>query len=329
MRHDILQHADVGAESGASGADGVLLTAILDGIEDRFYAVDREWRLTLLNRTAERHFGLSRHDVLGRTLWEVFPGAAETPLGRRLRGLMESRETVSFESDSIVVPDRYVEFRVFAVADGLGICFRDVTARKRADERQALLINELNHRVKNTLATVQSIAAQSFRGEAASAARESFEARLLALSKAHDVLTRESWGGADLRRVIEDVLAPLEQPDQPRFRLEGPAFRVPPSMALSLAMAVHELAVNAAKYGALSTQSGRVAIRWTTSPGPASRLALSWEERGGPPVIPPTQRGFGSRLVEKGLARELAGIVRLNYAPEGVTCLIDAPLATE
>ncbi len=203
---------------------------------------------------------------------------------------------------------------------------QEVTERKRAEEHLRLLVHELNHRVKNTLATVQSIAMQSLRGirgASADAAKAAFEARLIALARVHDVLTRESWEGAELAEVVKDALAPHDGP-QPRFAAEGPAVRLPPRIALSIAMALHELATNAVKYGALSVPAGRVALSWRVAEG---RLALSWRESGGPPVDPPTRTGFGSRLIERSLARELDGTVDLSFPREGVTCTIVAPLS--
>ena len=210
-------------------------------------------------------------------------------------------------------------------------CNVDVTDAKRAEEHLRLLINELNHRVKNTLATVQSIAMQSLRGldgEEAQVAKAAFEARLLALARAHDVLTRESWEGAELKTVVADAIRPLEAAEgqDSRFAVSGPRLRLAPRLALSIAMALHELGTNAVKYGALSRESGRVTITWTVQRRPELCLSLRWSESGGPSVTPPTRRGFGSRLIERSLARELAGKVELLYEPDGVVCTIEAPV---
>jgi len=210
-------------------------------------------------------------------------------------------------------------------------CNVDISEAKRAEEHLRLLIHELNHRVKNTLATVQSIAGQSLRrleGKDADAARAAFEARLLALARVHDVLTRESWEGAELATVVGDAIAPLDASDRSasRFRVTGPALRLPPRVALSIAMALHELGTNAVKYGALSCEGGSVEIVWSVSRDPDLRLSLRWRERGGPPVVPPTRTGFGSRLIERSLARDLAGDVKLLFVPEGVVCTIEAPV---
>ncbi|HAB65285.1 MAG TPA: histidine kinase, partial [Pseudomonas sp.] len=203
----------------------------------------------------------------------------------------------------------------------------DITERKVADDHRQLLLNELNHRVKNTLATVQSIAAQSFRRDASNQSCQWFEGRLIALSKAHDVLSRENWQAADLRDVIEQAVAPFRVDGQQRFVSEGPAQRLRPKQALALAMALHELCTNAAKYGALSSDSGQVRIAWEVSLSEQTpTLHLHWEEVGGPVVTPPVRKGFGSRLLERGLGGELDAEVRLAYLAGGVVCDIEVPL---
>ncbi|MBV1795906.1 PAS domain-containing sensor histidine kinase [Siccirubricoccus sp. G192] len=211
----------------------------------------------------------------------------------------------------------------------------DITERKRLELRQRLLIGELNHRVKNTLATVQAMAAQTLRpAEAPERAVPSFTARLRTLARAHDVLTREGWHGAWLADVVAEATAAHQEAGGERFRITGPPVRIGPRMVLSLAMALHELATNATKYGALSAEGGWVGIAWHVEGGArdaGSRagepmLRLRWREHGGPPVVPPVRRGFGSRLLGRALAAELAGKVRLDFAEAGVACDIDAPL---
>lgn len=210
-------------------------------------------------------------------------------------------------------------------------CNVDITDAKRAAEHQQLLIHELNHRVKNTLATVQSIAGQSLRrldGPEATAARAAFEARLLALARVHNVLTRENWDGAELGTVVSDAIAPLDSGEgqRSRFIASGPTLRLPPRLALSIAMALHELGTNAVKYGALSQEGGTVTIAWSVERLAETRLTLKWTEDGGPPVVLPSRTGFGSRLIERSLARELDGTVQLAFAPTGVVCTIEAPV---
>jgi PAS domain S-box-containing protein len=207
----------------------------------------------------------------------------------------------------------------------------DITARKQSELHLQLLVNELNHRVKNTLATVQSIAAQSFRGGVTSSqAREAFEARLLALSRAHDVLTRENWESAELQKIVEGAVSPYAGPDGAgRFEIQGPQIRLQPQAALALAMAVQELATNALKYGALSVDTGRVLIKWRVEDVGTRRLLLEWEETDGPAVEAPTYRGFGTRLIERSLAHDLGGQVRLEFRRGGVVCLFDVPLEVQ
>jgi two-component sensor histidine kinase len=196
---------------------------------------------------------------------------------------------------------------------------REIAERRRAEEHQRLLMNELNHRVKNTLATVQSMGAQTMRsGRSLPEAREAFVSRLIALSAAHNLLTAESWGSADLEDVVRMAIAPFEDPAAPRFEVSGPGARVSAPRALGLAMALHELGSNAGKYGALSGDAGRVRIAWTI--GGEGAVRFVWEEHGGPEVAPPLRRGFGSRLIQEGLARELRGEVRMDYLPDGLRC---------
>ncbi|HVI30585.1 sensor histidine kinase [Phenylobacterium sp.] len=199
---------------------------------------------------------------------------------------------------------------------------QEVVERRRAEERQRLLVGELNHRVKNTLATVQSMARQTLRGSPeAKRAFEEFEGRLLALSWAHDVLTAEGWSGAEVAELVQRTLSPHEGGGADRLTCRGPRVRLEPQIALAVSLALHELATNALKYGALSQPSGRVQVRWRavrTDGGKA--LELEWRERGGPPVQPPSRTGFGTRLLRHGLAAELGEPVELRYEPEGLVC---------
>ena len=199
----------------------------------------------------------------------------------------------------------------------------DIHDRKLAEERQRLLINELNHRVKNTLATVQAIAFQTLKGDIPLAeARARFEARLLALSQAHNMLTEQNWEGAPLRQVVIDATDHLVDPA--RMTIEGESLWLAPRAALALSLALHELSTNAAKYGSLSADGGRVEVRWTAED---DLLRLDWKERGGPPVAPPANRGFGSRLIERGLAADLGGTAALAFEPDGLCCTITASLS--
>jgi PAS domain S-box-containing protein len=202
----------------------------------------------------------------------------------------------------------------------------DVTEQRRYESHLRLLINELNHRVKNTLAVVQSIAMQTFGPNAElGAARERFVERLLALSAAHDVLTRENWEGADLDVVVAKALAPHMPSDPARLRLDGASVRVSPRLAVSLALALHELGTNAIKYGALSNAVGVVDLDWSLVGDAEPDLHFRWRESGGPSVCEPTRRGFGLRLLERVLADDIGGQVALGFAPEGLSCVVTAP----
>jgi PAS domain S-box-containing protein len=204
---------------------------------------------------------------------------------------------------------------------------RDMTEAKRAEAHLRLLVDELNHRVKNTLAIVQGIAQQSFKDDVPPRqARAAFEGRLAALSEAHNLLTREHWSVVSMRQIIDDALRP-HGGESGRFTLDGPDLTILPKTAISLALAIHELATNAVKHGALSRPEGQVTIIWrrVREGGPA-RLILTWQEQGGPPVTIPTRRGFGTRMIERGLAAELGGTVTIDFRPEGLVCTVDAPL---
>ena len=206
---------------------------------------------------------------------------------------------------------------------------QDITERKEAEQRQRLLIDELNHRVKNTLATVQSLASQTARAAPTPAAfRESFEGRLLALSKAHDQLTEHHWESADLRALLTAAFAPHRAGPE-RIVLRGEDVVLRPRAVLTLAMAFHELITNAAKYGALSTSAGRIEIGWRpVTAADGAMLHIEWREQDGPRVAEPARRGFGTKLIEGSIAAELGGRARLTFAPEGLRCAIDIPLET-
>lgn len=261
----------------------------------------------------------------------VVPEDAERSLARMQAALAARQEVIHFDF-RIRRPDgvlRWVEgvARLIWAPDGtpermVGTNI-DVTERKMAELHQRLLVNELNHRVKNTLAIVQSIAWQSFRsGGMALPAREAFEGRISALASAHDVLTRRDWAAGSIAQMVSGAVAPYD-PGGGRLTTCGPEVNLEAKTAVALALAMHELATNAVKHGALSTADGHVDVRWTTEAG---RLRLVWRESGGPPVAPPVRPGFGTRLLERGLAEELHGCVRLEFLPGGLVCTVDAPL---
>lgn len=195
---------------------------------------------------------------------------------------------------------------------------QEVAHRRRIERQQNLLLDELNHRVKNTLATVQAIAVQTLK-DVDPGPRDNFIARLFALSGQHDLLTLGNWEGASLEGVVRRALRLYREEGRERFVVEGPPVHLPPKRALALGMAFHELATNAARHGALSGPDGVVDVRWTLAPN-GRTLRLVWREQGGRPIVAPGPRGFGLRLVEQGLAREVAGGVKLRLPPEGLIC---------
>jgi PAS domain S-box-containing protein len=427
------------------------LSAVLDGISDVYYAVDRDWRFWVFNRAAEEFFGFKRGEMLGKRFHDIYPQGAGTPFLALLERAMDKGEAGRLTVPSALREGRMVDIRVSALGDlGVGVAiddvtertqaeravreserrldlavgahkvgifdwhvpsgkamwnaemeeifgiprgsfeghtehfrkrvvaedlarieaetaaalaagrdlveyeFRlirpdgevrwiegaarfvfdadgqprrmvgtniDITERKKAEEHQRLLINELNHRVKNTLAIVQALAWQSFRAAGApKGALEAFEGRLRALAAAHDVLTRRNWEAGPIGHIIAEAVAPHHDG---RVTAEGPAVDLDPKSAVAVGLAMHELATNAVKYGALSCPAGRVDVRWTADEG---KLRLTWRERGGPRVAEPTQRGFGARLLKQGLAEELRGSVRLSFPPEGLVCDVEAML---
>ena len=195
----------------------------------------------------------------------------------------------------------------------------EIQERKRAESTRELLLHEIKHRVKNTLATVQAMAAQTFR-EAPLSERKAFVARLQALAEAHDLLTQKHWASAEARETVERAMAPFRDGRAERIALAGPAVELPPNKALLIAMFLHELGTNAVKYGALSNRSGKVEVRWRkTQQADRAQLVLEWGESGGPAVAPPLRRGFGTRMIQRALEAE-GGAALFDFRPEGLLC---------
>ena len=197
----------------------------------------------------------------------------------------------------------------------------DVTERKRAEERQILLAEEVDHRARNVVAVVQSIMRLT-RAENIDAYISALDGRIGALSNAHRLLARSRWEGADLKRLVEEEFAPYRAGGNERVSARGPIVLLPPATAQTIALALHELATNAAKYGALSNELGRVDLSWRTEPG---KLELIWVETGGPEITPPTRRGYGSRAIVAGIERQLGGIVDFDWQAGGLRCTLTLP----
>ena len=243
------------------------------------------------------------------------------PISRDVRGLVAEAEALAAGRPLDPAPSHLQEIAevrgsLQAAADILRA--REDDARKAAD-RQQLMINELNHRVKNTLVVVQSLARHSLRSTGEQGGENGltqFNDRLYTLASAHDLLTRRNWEGADLGELLAEALKPYAS----QVTLDGPPLPLAPNAAVALAMIFHELATNASKYGALSNDTGRVAVSWSL--GGRTLLTIEWRERGGPLVKPPERGGFGSRLIAASLKGDLAGSAAFDYAPEGLTCVL-------
>ena len=314
------------------------LASVVDSSSDAIVSKNLNGIVTSWNKGAEELFGYTAEEMIGKSIATIIPAdrADEEPmiLERISRGeVIDDYETIRQRKDGSSV---WVSLSVSPVINaegkivGASKIARDITERRHAETQRSILVGELNHRVKNTLATVHAIAAQTFANSMSTKeASSAFEARLIALSRVHDLLTQERWEGADLNVVVRKAIEPLDA-EQSRFDIEGPSVWLAPSAALSFALALFELATNAAKHGALSTEQGDVSVVWQIKGGGEERrLHMRWIERGGPLVVPPTRKGFGSLLVERALAQELGGQVQVDYRSSGLLCTIDAPMPTK
>jgi two-component sensor histidine kinase len=212
---------------------------------------------------------------------------------------------------------------LFPLQDGLGVVFRDISDRKRAEAQRDLVVKELHHRLTNTFATIQAIASQSFGKSVAASDRRAFDERLQNLARAHTALANENWSGVSLHELITTSLAPYRVANTARFSIDGPEVILPAYIAVALSMALHELSTNAAKYGALSVACGQLAIHWAVA---ERRLLLNWTESGGPEVQASTRRGFGSTMLLRVLPQQISGHVDIRFEESGVICVIEAPI---
>jgi two-component sensor histidine kinase len=202
----------------------------------------------------------------------------------------------------------------------------DAKAREAADRLQKLILEELHHRIKNTLATVSAIASQSLRNAPSTQhAQLAIEGRLLALGRAHDLLLQVRWSSADLRKIVWSAIEPFDNPDMAKFSTEGPDVQIASGAVIAIAMTLNELCTNTTKFGALSRPAGRVTISWVVDE--ARRVQFVWKEYGGPTVHAPTRQSFGTRLIET-LGRQLKGNVKLIYEPSGFVYMLDVPLGS-
>jgi PAS domain S-box-containing protein len=315
------------------------LSAVLNNTRMAVFFMNENQQCTFMNAAAEDLTGYSLAEVQGRSLHDAvhhshpdgspYP-SVDCPIDR---AFPENSQT---EGEEVFV-DRHGQFYPVAftaspirqenVVVGTVLEVRNISQQKADTECLHMLLNELNHRVKNTLSTVQSIFLQGLRGEPISDhARDAVMARLTALSRSHDLLTERNWVSAPLREIAWRALAPFGAVEDGtgKFLITGEPFELKPKTALSIAMAFHELGTNSVKYGALSTEGGRVLLDWKALPD--GSLQLKWVEQGGPRVAPPTRSGFGRRLIEQGLSYELAGAAHIDFDPGGLICEIEIPI---
>ena len=254
----------------------------------------------------------------------------DRPLTKAMRGVETDNEEFSYILPNGVRRTLLTSARSIRDSNGKVVgavqASLDISDRKRGEEHRRLLVKELNHRVKNTLAVVQSIANQTLRGATdLQDATKALSGRLISLAKAHDILTQENWDGADLSEVVSTTLEP--HADLERFEIRGPSVRLSASTALSLSMALHELATNAIKYGSLSAKNGKVTIDWAVeTTGAERRLRFTWQEVDGPKVVQTEHRGFGMRLLKRMFTAEPGGSVDLSFDPDGLRASLYADI---
>ncbi|WP_152047651.1 HWE histidine kinase domain-containing protein [Aureimonas psammosilenae] len=287
--------------------------------------------IVFCNDAFVRLTGYSREEILGRNCRFLQGPATREMDVARVREAVEARESIqvdllNYRKDGTTFWNALLMSPVFD-GDDLIYFFAsqlDVSDRKRAEEHRFLLNRELDHRVKNTLATVQTVVLQTLKDS--SVPREVASAvsgRLQALARSHDVLTAEAWASALLKDVVQGALEPVHARLGTRISVEGPPVRLKPRIATMLSLAVHELGANAQRYGSLSNGVGTVHVGWSVENG---RLSLEWRETDGPPVAEPSSRGYGTRVVERVLAAEFGGKASIDFAPGGIVFSLDAPV---
>jgi PAS domain S-box-containing protein len=308
---------------------------LLDGAPDAIVISDGDGRIVLFNAEAERLFGYERNELIGQSVDVLMPERLRGRHAGYLRAYL-ARPAIRRMGDGDNMFGRRKDGSEFPIETNLSLLpdhgdplitsvIRDLTPRREAQERQALLVRELNHRVKNTLASVQSIIVQTLRSAPTPEAfSDAVQARILALSQSHDVLTRNDWVGARVADIVKEQLRPYAREDAP-VTAEGPDVMLRPNRAVTLGMVLGELATNAAKFGALSPAGGALSVTWSVEAPKAPRLRLVWRESGGA-ASPPDREGFGTRLVKRSLAAGLHGTARLEHAAEGLTAMLEFPL---
>lgn len=311
------------------------LAVIVETSSDAILSRALDGTITSWNAAAERTFGYTAAEAIGQDVALLVPPDRVDELAQIRQSLEAGKPVASFETVRLTKDGQRLDVSIAAspltnadgVLVGMSIITRDISERRRAQERQNLLLAELSHRVKNMLATVVAIANQSLsRAESLDDFARSFRGRIQALAAAHGLLTAVNWEVAALRVLIEQALQPYASSDGSNVRISGDEVLLRPSTALTFSLVLHELATNAAKYGALKKPGGLVAVDCTVRSNGGRKLHLHWAESGGPPVQPPFRRGFGLELIERSVAYELDGQAIVEYLAAGLSCDITVPL---
>lgn len=313
-----------------------LLREILDAQLEMVCRFAQDGTILFVNRAYADTLHSTPTELTGRILWDFVSAEDRAYVEEQIARLTPEHRIVTIEN-RIDTPDgaRWVMWYNTALSfddDGRWTEAQssgfDVTDRKAFEEQRQLLLDELNHRVRNTLMVVQGMAYQTFKNDnVPQEPLEAFNARLHALSAAHTALSRSNWAGAEMEEVVKRGLA-FCGGGTARFRLGGDALNLRPNAAVAIVLVLHELATNAVKYGALSNHAGQVDLRWSvddTADGP-HRLDLSWTESGGPEVAEPDRQGFGTRLITTSVRQQLGGDVKMSFPPEGMSCVMSMPL---
>jgi two-component system CheB/CheR fusion protein len=309
---------------------GQRLVSIVESSDDAIVSKDFNGVITSWNAGAERLFGYTAEEVIGKPIMILIPPDRhdeESTIIERIRHgeRVDHYETIRrrkngslIEISLTVSPVRNADGKIV----GASKIARDITERRRSEERITLLAHEVDHRAKNLLAMVQATVRLT-QGDTPEALKTAIEGRLQALANAHALLAQSRWAGADLRSLIAEELSPYCQENGRRAGIDGASLTLEPETAQSIAIAVHELTTNAVKYGALSAPTGHVQVAWSRSAG--GQVALRWAESGGPPVTPPARQGFGTRVIERMIRSQLKGEVRFDWLTEGLVCEMVVP----
>lgn len=300
------------------------------------FTMDLDGQITTWSRGAEKVLGYSRLEAIGMSFRDLFTapdrlaGADVTELAKAKHHGRAEDTRWHLRKDGTRFWGNGMTMGVYSPElTGLMKILRDETPAKLAEDQRVLLLNELNHRIKNTLSTVQSITEQTLRAANVDPlVRRDLTDRLMAVSDAHNVLVDENWAGADLSTIVRQAVAPHDHPAS-KFTIDGPLVWLSPQQAVAIALALHELATNALKYGALSTEEGHVEIAWNLAHDQfgARQINLLWRESGGPPVAMPARTGFGTRLIARTFGQDSGGEARIDFRPEGVQCVMSLPLS--